>query len=98
MRVDVPVNNGGLVMAEKTLQWRVHTPQLLQEVLSNDQTAALTRPMQILGRLLADVANRAIALDDPELNKLMIRLTLYSIGDPDHPDYDEAKVQELLAT
>lgn len=63
-------------------EWKVHTPNLLREVLQNPGTSILAVPLSIFGRLLAEVAERAIALDDPKLNILMLRLTLYDQGDP----------------
>lgn len=75
-------------MAEQShpVEWRVHTSNLLQEILTNHGTGVLTTPLQIFGSLLAEVAKRASELDDPALNILMLRLTLYDQGDPDkHP-------------
>ncbi|WNV09997.1 hypothetical protein [Tardiphaga sp. 709] len=62
--------------------WKVHTPNLLKEVLSNPSAAVLRQPMAILGRLLAAVAERASEINDPALNMLMLRLTLYDAADP----------------
>lgn len=70
------------------LQWKVHTPNLLAEVLNNPTASILTKPIQILGGLLYEVAERAAELNDPMLNQLMLRLTLYSAGDPESSDYD----------
>lgn len=39
-------------------------------------------PMQIFQNLLLEVATRASELDDPEMNALMMRLTLYDVADP----------------
>lgn len=69
--------------------WKVHTPSLLREVLSNPGTAILSQPINIFGRLLAQVAERAAALDDPELNILMMRLTLYEQADPEKCTFEE---------
>ncbi len=68
--------------------WRVHTPNLLRELLSNNGAEALTRPVQIFSSLLLQVAARAIELNDPKLNALMCRLALYTIADPQSPDYN----------
>lgn len=62
--------------------WKVHTPNLLQEILTNNGMAMMHKPIAIFGRLLAEVAERAAVLDDPALNILMLRLTLYDAGDP----------------
>jgi hypothetical protein len=69
------------------LHWKVHTPNLLKEILGNPGTGILNKPIYFLGQLLAAVAERAIILDDPILNGLMLRLTLYEQGDPSHPEY-----------
>lgn len=64
-------------------QWKVHTSSLLQEILNNPGTEILTQPLRIFGHLLAAVAERAAEIDDPELNILMLRLTLYEQADPE---------------
>ena len=63
-------------------QWKCHTPNLLAEVLNNPGTAILRMPLRILGELLHGVAERAAEVNDPALNLLMLRLTLYDIADP----------------
>lgn len=73
---------------EMKMLWKVHTPNLLQEVLSNNETQMLLRPLQMLGKLLHDVATRASQLNDSELNKLMLQLTLYEVADPTSKSYD----------
>lgn len=65
------------------MEWKCHTPNLLNEILSNNGTGALQKPLNIFGKLLAEVAERAAKIDDPELNLLMLRLTLYDQGDAD---------------
>jgi hypothetical protein len=82
--------------------WKVHTPSLLREVLNNRGSEILSQPLNIFGRLLAQVAKRASELDDPELNILMMRLTLYEQADPEKSDSKEisrayAAQQERLA-
>lgn len=83
-------------MSEK-LEWKVHTTELFKEILNNHPGCSqLIIPFRILGNLLAQVAQRATELNDPQLNKLMIRLTLYSIADPKDPDYDPELVTQIL--
>jgi hypothetical protein len=65
------------------VQWSCHTPNLLTEALCNPGMYALNVPFNIFGKMLAEVADRAILIDDPELNILMLRLTLYSVADMD---------------
>lgn len=78
------------------LDWRVHTPNLLKEILENKSCWILAQPLKILGDILYEVGERAAQLNDPELNKLMLRLTIYSASDPESPDYDEKIVQKYL--
>lgn len=78
--------------------WRVHVANLLEEVPSNPGTWALRQPLHILDDLLRQVARRAMVLDDPELTRLMLQLTLYSVADPHSPDYDRETIAQLLRT
>ena len=82
-------------MSEK-LQWKVHTLELFKDILANPQCSMHSIPLNILKNLLAQVAQRATELNDPQLNKLMIRLTLYSIADPTDPAYDSEVVARIL--
>lgn len=82
---------------EFNLAWRIHTPNLLNEVLSsNPGMAIMDKPFNILGKLLAQVGERAAELNDPQLNALMCQLTIYSIADPTGPDYDAEVVREII--
>ena len=83
-------------MSKQELGWRVHTTGLLKEIQSNFQTPMIIVPIKILDSLLREVAQRAIELNDKKLNALMVRLTLYSIADPDSPDYDNKAVSKIL--
>lgn len=69
------------------LQWKVHTPNLLKEILNNPQAGILRTPINILGKLLYQVGERAKEINDPTLNKLMMQLTIYSQADPGSKDY-----------
>lgn len=78
------------------LKWRVNTPGLLNEILLNPATAILAKPLNIFGKLLALVGERAVELNDPVLNGLMCRLAIYSLADPNSPDYDSGRVSKIL--
>jgi hypothetical protein len=80
----------------KTAQWKVYTPGLVREILSNDGTEILRMPLQIFMGILYKVAERASELNDPELNRLMLRLALYAIADPKSKSYDPKEVSRLL--
>lgn len=64
-------------------QWSCHTPNLLKEILTDPRMGILEKPLNIFGKMLAEVAERAIEIDDPKLNILMLRLTLYEVADMD---------------
>lgn len=78
------------------LSFAVHTPRLLNEVLVNPGTEMLTIPLQVFGRLLFDVGIVASRINDPVLNALMCKLTIYSIADPDSKDYDAKKLKKIM--
>lgn len=79
------------------LEWRVNTPGLLKEMVEyTHEGGALAAPINIFRMILIEVAKRAIELDDPEMNKLMIRLSLYSIADPRSPEFDLKKCTKYL--
>ncbi len=69
------------------MDWKCNTPGLFAEIMQNKGTAILLQPLNILTTLLKEVAERAIELDDPILNKLMFNLALYEGSLPNHPDY-----------
>lgn len=68
-----------VMCSDEKINWKVDTPALLAELcnaISRDG-GILKIPLNIFQGLLAQVALRAIELDDKEMNKLMIRLALY---------------------
>jgi len=77
-------------------QWKTNTPALLAEIMSNNGMTALYRPLQIFGRMLAEVADEAARINDPELNAVMMRLALYEVGDPYSDEYDADLVSETI--
>ena len=62
------------------LDWKCNTPGLIEEVANccTDATALIT-PLRILQRMLQELAAIAIRIDDPELNVMMLRLSLYDV-------------------
>lgn len=78
-----------------TLPWKVHLPNLLKEIMINPGMWIFNIPINITGKLLAQVGERAAELNDPELNRLMCLLTIYTIADPHSPDYDPDRVREI---
>jgi hypothetical protein len=81
---------------EEQLEWRVNTPGLLSEISLNPQCAIMRIPLRIFANLLSEVGERAAELNDPRLNALMCRLAIYSVADPNSPDYDREQTEEIL--
>ena len=81
----------------KTLQWKVSVVELFNEILANAKYDSQIRiPLNIIINYLAQIAQRATELNDPQLNKLMIRLSLYSISDPNDPEFNPELVRKIL--
>ena len=78
-----------LVPNIENLSWKCHTPNLLAEALKNPGAEMLRMPIRILGELLHGVAERAAEINDPALNILMLRPTLYEIADPEKHSSEE---------
>lgn len=78
------------------LPWRVHTPNMLKESLGNPGMSAMNIPFQVFGDLLYQVAERAAEINDPVMNALMMRLTLYEAADPEKPGFDKKLFEETL--
>lgn len=82
--------------SDHTLHWKVHTSRLLDEITTHSGQPSLRIPLNTFRCLLADVGECAARLNDPQLNALMCKLTIYSIADPDSPDYDAAAVERIV--
>jgi hypothetical protein len=81
------------------LGWKVSTSGLMKEILTNVDKkgqSALRDPILIWVNLIGQVGQRAAQLNDPELNKLMVRLGIYSISDPNDPEYNPELVSKIL--
>jgi hypothetical protein len=84
------------LLAAGRVQWKVHTYGLLKEISDCSGNAIYQIPLNIFGKLLAAVGERAIELNDPKLNALMCRLTIYSVADPESPDYDPDTARAVM--
>lgn len=82
---------------KKVIKYRLHAPKFFKELLEfNPQVAQWARiPVLQFRALLAQVGQRAAELNDPKLNWLMARLTIYSAVDPSEPDYDPNAYRHL---
>jgi len=81
---------------KETLKWKVHTHGLFKEILDQDGMRMLNKPINILLDLLRQVAQRATELNDPKMNELMVRLSLYSIANPEDQEYNPELVRKVL--
>lgn len=80
------------------MQWKVNTVDLIKETIEhNPKLWVLRIPFMIFQGILAEVAERAIKLDDPELNILMLRLGLYEIHPRDVEDAISRQKARLTA-
>ena len=59
------------------MEFDVHLPNLLKEVLNNKGSSILRIPVNTTLMLLRDLAGLAIRIDNPELHIMMLRLGLY---------------------
>ena len=64
----------------KKLDFDVHLPNLLAEVLNNQSCWVLATPINITKGLLAELAQLAIEIDDTRLHIMMLRLGLYEVS------------------
>jgi hypothetical protein len=78
-------------------EWKVHTPNLLVEILNNQGSSILERPLQIFANILYKVSERASEINDPELNQLMARLTMYEMADPELKGHDPEALAYVLS-
>lgn len=77
-------------------EWKVHTRGTFEEILENHETQILKQPLHIMYNILQQIAKRGLELDDPEINKLMVRLALYSFADPYSKDYNSEIVDMVM--
>lgn len=92
----MPKTKKELVDKDITLRWKVNTPQLLKEIMSNNGMSILFKPINIYKDLLAELAERAIELNDPKLNALMCRMALYEESDPYSKEYNAELTNEVI--
>jgi hypothetical protein len=81
---------------DNKLMWRVNTPQLLKEIMQNNEVAILSKPLEIFATILAEVGERASELNDPKLNALMCRLAIYEVADPYDKEYNSELTNDTI--
>jgi len=81
------------------LQWKIHLPRLLSETIPGNTMdgsgGVLRQPLNILIGIMRELTERAIKINDPELNIIMCRLALYEESDPFSDNYDPEIINKL---
>lgn len=81
----------------KKLEWSVNTAAFLSEIGNhNNQMAIMARPLEIFSAILYEVGERASELNDPILNGLMCRLSIYAVADQYSPDFNPEIVEKVI--
>ena len=73
------INMGNVVenYVMNELVWKVDVPLFLQEIATASRNTPYKATFKILNNILAILAQRAIELNDPALNIIMLHLSLY---------------------
>lgn len=85
-------------MGKEELTFNVSTVDLLNEVVNcalPPNMGVLKIPLNIFKNLLCQVAERAIEIDDPQLNVLMLKLGLYEVSPRDIPRTIETQQERM---
>lgn len=96
-------DNKKIIPTNTNLEYRVDAANLLSGLYafaSKDDAEGdfnmFTIPMSIFCETLAKVGQRAGELNDPQMNALMCRLTIYSVSDPTSEDYNAELTQQII--
>ena len=82
---------------EESICWRICVPDLFNEITSNPimSDPVIRIPLNMLQMKLAEIAQRAIELNDPKLNTLMMQLALYEQGNPYSKEYNSKLLSKM---
>lgn len=80
--------------------FKVHVPNLLNETFINavrpKDLCALRVPLNIFCKYLDSLATRCSELNDPVLNRLMVEMSIFTVGDPESEDFDHDVAIEVI--
>lgn len=71
--------------------WKADIPAFLKEIMDCSQNVPYKKTFAIVGQLLHILAQRAIEINDPALNIIMLHLSLY---DGSHTDEAQEQIAE----
>lgn len=86
------------VKEKGTFQFNIDTCEFLNEIVNcslRENQGILKIPLNVFKNLLFQVAERAIEIDDPKMNILMLRLGLYEVHPMDVPKTIEIIQKQL---
>jgi hypothetical protein len=76
--------------------WKVDLPRLLKEISECSKSTSYPVTFTILTRVLGILTERAIEIDDPALNIIMLRLGLYEGAHDKNVDEVISKLRKLI--
>ena len=85
-----------LLTGNRQEKWIIHTPRLFREIVRGSGMDIYRIPLQILA-VIWPALESASELNDPQLNALMCRLTVYEIADPECSGYDQKRCDEVYS-
>lgn len=91
-----PLKQPAVTHSALSVGFRVDTMGLLTEIADaglDRRMGVLKIPLNIFKNILGEVAERAIQLNDPQLNILMLKLALYEVPPHEIPDAIEYQMK-----
>lgn len=76
--------------------WKVDLPRLLEEIAECSKSIPYPVTFTILTRMLGILTERAIEIDDPALNIIMLRLGLYEEAHDKNVDEVISQLRKLI--
>lgn len=76
--------------------WKVDLPRLLKEIAECSKNTPYPKTFMILARILGVLAERAIEINDPALNIIMLNLGLYEGAHDENVDEVISQLRKLI--
>lgn len=78
------------------MAWKFDLPSFLEEIAECSKSTPYPKTFTILARVLGILTERAIEIDDPALNIIMLRLGLYEGAHDKNVDEVISKLRKLI--